>query len=459
MDQTNELGTKSIWSLLIKFSVPAVIAMLVNAIYNVVDRVFIGQFAGEDALAGLTIAFPVMLMLFAFANLVGIGGSALFSIKLGENNQKEANQIFGNTMVLGAIVALTLVGTLLLNLENILYLFGGTPELVSYASDYMVIILFGFTFQMFSYMLSSFIRTEGKPIFTMVVMLSSAFTNIILDFLFIAIFDMGVKGAALATIIGQFLGFSISLYYFLSKKSQVRLCGDDLKLKFPIVKNILVIGFATFLSTVGTSISMILLNRQLLKYGTTVAVTSMGAINSLYTFFIMPINGVTQGMQPIMGYNYGANKKKRVNKTLKYGIIIGVTFSTVVFALLQLFPATFVGLFLDSASATVAVAVTGLRYYILVLPLLSINFMGISYFQSTAKGKTSVVLGFLRQFIFLIPIVLTLPNALGLRGVWLATPIADSLAIIVITIVLLVNIKKDKNEVGYEIEDGVVEKI
>lgn len=459
MEQTNELGTKSIWSLLAKFSIPAVIAMLVNAIYNVVDRIFIGQYSGEDALAGLTIAFPVMLMIFAFASLVGMGGSALFSIKLGENNKKEANKIFGNTLVLGIIVAVVLVAGILLNLESILYLFAGTPELVVYAVDYMEIILAGFTFQMFSFILSSFIRTEGQPVFTMVIMLVSAFTNIILDFVFIGIFDMGVQGAALATIIGQFLGFGISVYYYLSKRSQVKLHIEDLKLKLSIVKDIVVVGFATFLSTIGTSVAMVLLNRKLLSYGGTAAVTSMGAINSLYTFFIMPINGVTQGMQPIIGFNYGANKKKRVNKTLKYGIIIGVTFSTLVFVLLQLFPATFVSLFLDSASDTVAIAVTGLRYFVLMLPLLSINIMGIAYFQSTAKGKTSMVLGLLRQFIFLIPIVLILPNFMGLTGVWLATPIADAFAIAVTIIVLVHNTRKDKKEIDYHKEETTLEEL
>jgi putative MATE family efflux protein len=345
----------------------------------------------------------------------------------------------------------------LLNLESILYLFGGTPELVVYAVDYMEIILTGFTFQMFSFILSSFIRTEGQPVFTMVIMLVSAFTNIILDFVFIGVFDMGVQGAALATIIGQFLGFGISVYYYLSKRSQVKLHIEDLKLKLSIVKDIVVVGFATFLSTIGTSVAMVLLNRQLLSYGGTAAVTSMGAINSLYTFFIMPINGVTQGLQPIIGFNYGANKKKRVNKTLKYGIIIGVTFSALVFALLQLFPATFVSLFLDSASETVDIAVTGLRYFVLMLPLLSINIMGIAYFQSTAKGKTSMVLGLLRQFLFLIPIVLVLPNFMGLTGVWLATPIADALAIAVTIIVLVHNTRKDKKELDYHKEEATLE--
>jgi putative MATE family efflux protein len=455
MSKINELGTKPIWSLLIKFSVPAVIAMVVNAIYNVVDRIFIGQYAGEDALAGITFAFPIMLMIFAFANLVGIGGSALLAIRLGENDKKRARRIFGNTLSLGLLVLVILVVSILLNLQNLLILFGTTPDLMVYAVDYLVIILLGYIFQMFSFILSSFIRTEGKPTLTMVIMLVSAVTNIILDYIFIGILDSGVKGAAYATIIAQFIGLMIAITYYVRGGSKLHLKLKDFKPKFKIYMEIVSIGFASFLSTVGASVAMVFLNRELVIYGGIMAVTSMGAINSLYTFFIMPINGVTQGMQPIMGFNYGAKNKKRVIKTLKCGIIIGIVFSTVVFLLLQLFPTTFISLFLDPRSKTMPIAINGLRIFIFMLPVLSINIMGIAYFQSIERGKTSIAIGLLRQFIFLIPIVLILPKFMGLNGVWFTTPIADALAIIITVIVFLVNNRR-KNKVEMKSSDRII---
>ncbi|MCH4886528.1 MATE family efflux transporter [Acidaminobacter sp. JC074] len=438
MDNIKKLGQESVVKLLIKYSVPAVIAMLVNAIYNVVDRIFIGQFAGEEALAALTVAFPLMMIIFAFASLIGTGGSALLSISLGQNNLKKSNHVFANTISFGLIVTgITLIGVFL-NLDGLLSLFGASAETLGYAKSYMSIIIGGFIFQMLSFILNSSVRTEGKPVLSMFAMMASAVTNIILDYIFIGIFDMGVSGAALATIIGQFSGLSILLSFYLRGKSQLRLNIKDLIPDVKLILEIVSIGFASFVSTMGTSIAMAFMNVSLSSYGGLGAVTAMGAINSLYTFFIMPIMGITQGMQPIIGYNHGAGLKTRVNQTLKYGIGVGMSFSILVFVLLQAFPTTFIGMFLDPSSETIDIAVNGLRIYIAMLPLLSINIMGVSYFQSTAKGKTSMVLGMLRQFVILVPMLLVLPSILGLSGVWLAVPLSDGLAILA-TLVLLVS--------------------
>lgn len=443
MENTKELGTKSIGSLLAKYSIPAVIAMLVNAIYNVVDRIFIGQFAGEEALAGLTIAFPVMMSIFAFASLIGAGGSSLLAIRFGEKDQKGANHVFGNTISFGLIITGITLFIIFINLDGLLVLFGASENVLTYASSYMTIILGGFIFQMVSFILNSSVRTEGKPMLSMFAMLTSAITNIILDYIFIGILDMGVAGAAYATIAGQFAGLSILLSFYIRKKSQLHLTLKDLIPDFGVIAQIVSIGFATFISTIGTSVAMALLNRSLSAYGGTAAITSMGAINSLYTFFIMPIMGITQGMQPIIGYNHGANEKKRVNTTLVYGIVIGVVFSSVVFILLELFPTTFISMFLDPGSETIGIAVTGLRIFIIMLPLLSINLMGIAYFQSTAQGTKSMVLGTLRQFVFLIPALFILSSLFGLNGVWFATPVADALAISVTIYFLVRDLKKD----------------
>ena len=443
MDKTAELGTKPIGVLLAQYSIPAVIAMVVNAIYNVVDRVFIGQFAGEEALAGLTIAFPVMMVIFAFANLIGIGGASLLSIRLGQKDERSASQVFGNTLGFGLLVTAVILVTIFTNLQSILNLFGATAEVLDYATTYLRIIIAGFIFQMLSFILNSSVRTEGRPLLSMMAMVSSALTNIVLDFLFISVFGWGVAGAAYATIAGQFVGLGILGSFYLRGKSHLHLSFKDFALKGSILGQILTIGFATFLSTVGTSIAMLFINRGLSSYGGVAAVTAMGVINSLYTFFIMPIIGITQGIMPIIGYNHGAKQKARVSKTLGLGIFIGIAFSTIVFLLMQLFPLTFIGMFLESGSPTVAVTKNGLRIFLLMLPLLSINLIGVAYFQAVGKGRVSMVLGMLRQFLFLLPLLFILPPLWGLDGVWAATPIADGFAILVTFIVLLAARKKD----------------
>jgi putative MATE family efflux protein len=442
MDKTAELGTKPIGALLAQYSIPAVIAMVVNAIYNVVDRIFIGQFAGEEALAGLTIAFPVMMIIFAFANLIGIGGASLLSIRLGEKDEKTASQVFGNTLGFGFIVtAITLI-TIFSNLQPILGLFGATPEVLGYASTYLRIIISGFIFQMFSFILNSSVRTEGRPLLSMVAMISSALTNIVLDFFFISVFGWGVAGAAYATIAGQFVGLGILASFYLRGKSHLHLSMKDFALKGRILLQIVTIGFATFLSTVGTSIAMLFINRGLSAYGGVAAVTAMGVVNSLYTFFIMPVMGITQGLMPIIGYNHGARQRDRVGKTLRLGILVGIVFSTLVFLLMQLFPTVFIKMFLEPGSPTIAVTTNGLRIFLLMLPLLSINLIGVAYFQAIGKGRVSIVLGMLRQFLFLLPLLFILPPLMGLNGVWAATPIADGLAILVTFVVLMVSRRK-----------------
>jgi len=448
MDNIKKLGQGSVFKLLISYSVPAVIAMLVNAVYNVVDRIFIAQYTGEAALAALTVVFPLMMIVFAFASLIGTGGAALLSINLGKNDLKRANHVFGNTISFSLMTTIVILIGVFFNLEGLLNLFGATDDTVGYATAYMSIIIGGFVFQMLSFTLTSFVRTEGKPVLSMIAMIASALTNIVFDFIFIAVMGMGVSGAAIATILGQFVGLGILMSFYLGGKSQLKLTLKDIVPDFKLITNIITVGFSTFVSTMGTSVAMAFMNVSLLKYGGLEAVTAMGAINSLYTFFIMPINGITQGMQPIIGFNHGAKLKERVNQTLKYGIAIGVGFSLMVFILLQVFPSTFIGMFLDRSSTTMDVAITGLRLQIIMLPLLCINIMGVAYYQSIARAKMSMSLSMLRQFILLIPLILILPNLWGLIGVWCAKPIADGIAVFITLYLLIKDRKNDEVEVA-----------
>ncbi len=453
MKKTEELGKSPIGTLLLKYSAPAVIAMMVNAIYNVVDRMFIGQYVGENALAGLTIIFPIMMMMFAFASLIGAGAAAQISVRLGEKKIEDARKTFGNALTLAiSFVTVILVFGQLFKVQ-LLEFFGTTPEIMAYALPYLTIILFGSIFQLIGFLLNSTIRTEGQPILSMLAMMSAAITNIILDYLFIAKFNWGVEGAALATIIGQFISFLLLIQFYLRGKSSLLPKLSDYKLNGEIVKGIYTIGFASFISTIGTSIAMIFMNRGLGIYGGTAAIAALGVINSLYTLFIMPVMGIQQGMQPIVGYNYGAGEMKRSRQALKYSLSGSILFSTIIFALLQLYPASFVAFFMKADSSAMQTTIDGLKIFIMMLPLLSINLLGIAYLQSTEQGKSSMWLSLLRQFILLIPLLFILPNFLGLQGVWLARPIADGIAVIITVIVLTINIKKNNgidNEVSYQ---------
>lgn len=447
MKQTKELGYLPIPKLIARFSIPAVIAMLVNAIYNVVDRIFIGKMVGEEALAGLTVVFPIMMLIFAVAGLVGIGGSALLAIKLGEKDYKGASHVFGNTVVFGLLFTAIILITFFVNLDGMLAIFGAQDMVLHYAKAYMSIILMGFIFQMLSFILSSFVRTEGKPVLSMTAMIVSAVTNIILDYIFIGVFGMGVKGAALATIAGQMVGLLIYLSYYLRGRSNIHLRKVDFIPDFKILIKILSIGFASFITTLGTSLALTYINRSLAIYGGTMAVTSFGAINSLFTLFIMPLMGITQGVQPIIGYNYGAKQMDRVYETLKIGLIVGTVFATTVFTVMEVWAPTFVLLFLESGSETIPVAARGLRIFIAMLPFVSINFMGTAFFQSTAMGRTSIILGILRQFVFILPAIYILSKRFGLDGVWWSTPVSDGLAVLVTLYFLIKKYKEDKIEI------------
>jgi putative MATE family efflux protein len=436
MDKQKQLREMPIGRLLWSFSLPSIIAMVVNAIYNVVDRIFIGQFVGEDALAGLTIAFPIMMILFAMATLIASGASALMSIQLGKSDSRKAGEIFGNALTLGIVLNIAVIVLLQLNLDRLLGLFGAEAGTLVLAKSYLRIILGGFIFNMIAFLFNFTVRTEGQARLPMVAMILSALSNIVLDALFVIVFGWGVRGAAAATILGQFSGFILLLSFYLRGKSSIKLLIRDLKLKISIVKEILITGMATFAGTVGNSLALGFLNQRLTQYGGTQAITSMGAINSLFTLFFMPLMGLQQGMQPIVGFNHGAEQHDRVNQTMKLAMIWATVFSTFVFICLRLFPRTLLSLFISSGSETMVTAVQGLNIFFLMLPFVGVSILGIAFFQATAQGKKALVLSTLRQFVCLIPLLAILPPKYGLIGVWAATPGADGIAILITALAL-----------------------
>lgn len=445
MDKQKNLREMPIGRLLWSFSLPSIIAMMVNAVYNVVDRIFIGRFVGEDALAGLTVAFPVMMMLFAMATLIASGASALMSIQLGRRDLKKAGQVFGNALSLGILLNIALLLVLQWKMDWILNLFGAEAATLALAKSYLRIILGGFIFNMLAFVFNFTVRTEGQAHLPMFAMILSAMTNIVLDALFVIVFKWGVEGAAAATIIGQFMGFLFLLSFYLRGKSSINLSRSDFRPRLKIVREILITGMATFAGTIGNSLALGLLNQRLSTYGGTQAITSMGAINSLFTLFFMPLMGLQQGMMPIAGFNHGAGQHDRVNRTMKLAMFWAVGFSTLVFLALRAFPHALLGLFISPDSSTMPLALQGLSIFFLMLPLLGINLLGIAFFQATAQGKKALVLSMLRQFLCLIPLLMILPPLFGLTGVWAATPAADGTAILVTAVALVLDYRKREN--------------
>lgn len=444
MQGNQELGTQPVGRLLLKYSIPGVVAMLVSAIYNVLDRVFIGKFAGEDSLAGLTVAFPVMMLTFAFAGLIGVGGSALIAIRFGERNQRGAERVFGNTVSMTFGLGILVAVLTIVFLTPILRMFGAEESILAPARDFLFIILLALPFQYLTFTLSAIVRTEGKPKLSMAAMITSVLVNLVLATVLVAWLRLGVRGAAAATAIGQVCGLLVLMPHYLGGKSLLKPHRADWIPDLRLLGSICAIGSSSFLGQLGVAVSAGILTNSLITHGGAAAVTAMGAINSLFTLFIMPIFGIQQGLGPIVGYNHGAGKPERAQRTLYLATGAAVAVASVVFLLLEIFPSAFMSLFIAPDSTTMPVAVKGLRIYVMTLPIVGINLMGSAFFQSVAKARVAIFLGMSRQFVFLIPAVLLLSGLFGLTGTWLATPVADALSVVFTVYFLLRHFRQTK---------------
>ena len=444
MQGNQELGTQPVGRLLLKYSIPGVVAMLVSAIYNVLDRVFIGKFAGEDSLAGLTVAFPVMMLTFAFAGLIGVGGSALIAIRFGERNQRGAERVFGNTVSMTFGLGILVAVLTIVFLTPILRMFGAEESILAPARDFLFIILLALPFQYLTFTLSAIVRTEGKPKLSMAAMITSVLVNLVLATVLVAWLRLGVRGAAAATAIGQVCGLLVLMPHYLGGKSLLKPHRADWIPDLRLLGSICAIGSSSFLGQLGVAVSAGILTNSLITHGGAAAVTAMGAINSLFTLFIMPIFGIQQGLGPIVGYNHGAGKPERAQRTLYLATGAAVAVASVVFLLLEIFPSAFMSLFIAPDSTTMPVAVKGLRIYVMTLPIVGINLMGSAFFQSVAKARVAIFLGMSRQFVFLIPAVLLLSGLFGLTGTWLATPVADALSVVFTVYFLMRHFRQTK---------------
>lgn len=418
------LGESEISKLLLKFSIPAIVGMLVNALYNVVDMIFIGKGVGPLGIAGVRIGFPIIVVNMAFSMLYGIGANSLVSIRLGEKKKDEAELIMANAMVIMLITAaiLSIIGLILL--VPLLKLFGASEAVLPYAQDYLSIILYGAIFQVIGMGMNNFIRGEGNPKMAMVTMLIGAVLNTILDPIFIFVFNWGIKGAAYATILSMAVSSSWVLHYFLFGNSLLKVKKSNLKIRFNIIKNITAIGLAPFSMQLAGSVLVILMNNNLTRYGGDIAVSGMAIINNVAMMFMMTVFGINQGAQPIIGFNYGAKKYDRVKKTLKIAIVAATTVVTIGFLLTRLFPEQIVGIFTDDLSL-IKFGASGLKRFLIFMPIIGFQVVSSAYFQAVGKPKHSMFLSLSRQVLILIPLVMVLPKFMGLDGLLTAGPVAD----------------------------------
>lgn len=437
MDRAERLGQGKILPLLLEFSIPAIVGMLVQALYNVVDRIFVGNGVGPLGLAGLTVVFPVMLVQMAFSMLIGLGATALISIRLGEGRQEEAEQIMSNAFGMLILISLLLTVSGLVFLDPLIRLLGASEAVLPYSRDYLSIILYGGIFQAIGFGLNHMIRAQGNPKTAMATMLIGAITNTILDPIFIFVLGWGIKGAAFATVISQIISAVWVVTFFLQGKGQLHLdIRNAYKIKWSVVLQIISIGFAPFAMQLAASLLNLILNQSLAFYGGDLAISAMGIVFSVNTLFMMPIFGINQGSQPIIGFNYGAKQYRRVKETLFYAIGGATIIVTLGFLATRFIPVQLVSLFGRHDPELMDLGVQAMRTVMVMFPIIGYQVVGANYFQAVGKPKKAAFLSLSRQVLLLIPLLLILPRMWGLMGVFLAFPVSDIGSTILTTILL-----------------------
>ncbi|MBQ8282358.1 MAG: MATE family efflux transporter [Paraprevotella sp.] len=438
-----DLGVKPIGNLLRQYAIPAIVAMTASSLYNMVDSIFIGHGVGPLAISGLALTFPFMNLSAAFGAMVGVGASTLISVRLGQKDYKTAQYIFGNAVSLNIILGILFSVIALVFLEPILYFFGASDATLPYAKEYMYIILIGNIITHAYLGLNAILRSVGHPRMAMNATIATVISNAILDPIFIFGLDMGIQGAAIATILAQFLSLLWQLSVFNKPKELVHFQKGIYHLNKKIVKETLGIGLSPFLMNSCACIVVILINRGLGTYGGDLAIGAYGIANRIAFLFIMVVMGLNQGMQPIAGYNYGAQNYDRVLKVLRYTLIGGTTVTTCGFLIGEFFPELCVRMF-TSDPDLISRSVDGMRLMLMVFPFIGAQMVTTNFFQSIGQAHKSIFLSLTRQLLFLIPLLIILPPLWGVKGVWLAMPISDAISCVVAGTLLTVQYKKFK---------------
>jgi len=442
MKNIEELSNASIGRLMLKYFIPAFVGVFVNALYNIVDRIFIGRGVGAEALSGISVIFPVMLIMMGFGMLIGIGTGVYVSINLGKKEFDTAEKTLGTGFALMVVVSfLIMIVTYLLKIP-ILRSFGSTEETFQYANNYLNIILAGTPFMVIGFSLNNVIRSEGNARIAMISMILSSVTNIILDYIFIFQFNMGVKGAAYATIISMFVLMVWVLIHFRSKRSVVKLHKKSIKIDYKITAEIVAIGMAPFAMQIANSLVQGLLNKKLIVFGGDLAVGAMGIINSVITLIIMIIVAINMASQPIIGFNYGAKSVQRVKDALRISLVFATLIAVSAFIFVEAIPGVIVKLFNNDSEQLYQITVRGLRLVILAFPIVGFQVVASNFFQSVGKAKLAMFATLFRQVIGLIPLLFILPVFWEIDGIWLAYPFSDALSAIAVTFLLVREWKK-----------------
>ena len=437
-DRTKELGTKPIGSLLIQYAVPAIIAMTASSLYNMVDSIFIGQGVGAMAIAGLAITFPLMNLSAAFGAMIGVGTATMISVRLGQKNREEAQHFFGNSLTLNVLIGVLFMAGVLAFLDPILYFFGASEQTLPYAREYMEWILYGNVFTHLYFGLNAVLRSAGHPKTAMYATILTVLLNSVLDPFFIYGLQLGIRGAAIATVISQCVSLTWQIYIFSRPSEVVFIRRDTLRLRSHIVGGILSIGLSPFLMNACSCLVVLLINRGMVEYGGDLAVGAYGIVNRVLFIFAMIVMGFNQGMQPIAGYNYGAELHDRVREVLNRTIAYATIVMTTGFLLCELF-AEFI---VTTDPELIAIAARGMRIDMALFPVIGFQMVTGNFFQSIGQAGKSIYMSLTRQLIFLVPGLLILPRFWGLDGVWISLPVSDALAAMNAGVLLYLHLKK-----------------
>lgn len=437
---TLELGTKPVGRLLLQYAMPAIVAMTASSLYHVIDSIFIGQGVGPLAISGLALTFPFMNLTAAFGAAVGVGASTCISVKLGQKDYSTAQKILGNTVVLNLIIGISLSIICIAFLDPILYFFGASENTIPYARDYMLIILLGNVFSHMFFGMNAVLRTAGKPRHAMYATIFTVVMNVILAPLFIYTFDMGIAGAAYATILSQVMALVWQMKLLTDKRELLHIRGGTFGLEKSIVQNILGIGMSPFAMNVCACVVVIFVNKGLHEYGGDLSLGAYGIANRMAFIFVMITMGINQGMQPIAGYNFGAQRMDRLMLVLKYSMIAATAVTTTGFLVAELVPTLCARLFTSDATL-IGMSATAIRIIMVTFPIVGFQMVITNFFQSIGKAKISMLLSLSRQMLFLLPLLITLPLWFGVDGIWWAMPISDTIAALV-TLVLMATYMK-----------------
>lgn len=439
------LGTEPIGKLLTQYAIPAIIAMTASSLYNMADSIFIGHGVGPLGIAGLALTFPLMNLAAAFGSLVGVGASTLVSVKLGQKDYDGANNVLGNVFMLNLIMGIAFSVVFLAFLDPVLYFFGASDQTISYARDYMRIILYGNVITHMYLGLNSVLRSSGYPKMAMFATLLSVVVNCLLNPLFIFVLDWGIKGAAWATFFSQLLSLIGQLIHFARPSQLLHFHKGIYKLHKELVEGIISIGMSPFLMNLCSCLIVLLINWGLKEHGGDMAIGAYGIVNRIVFLFAMIIMGFNQGMQPIAGYNFGARQYHRVIDVTKLTTLWGVGVATTGFLICHLFPEFIVGFFTTDEELTSA-AVYGLHIVFAVFPIVGFQMVSTNFFLSVGLSRTAIFLSLTRQMLFLVPCLIVLPRIWSTFGVWVSIPIADLTATIVTAIVLIRQFRKFRQQ-------------